>query len=137
MAIWPYKTERWQRLRRAKLAKDPLCQYCPPGQKRLAREVDHARSIAAGGGVWDWNNLRSACTPCHSRKSRYVEQLGRAVPPRAGVDARTGRPIGDHWWNKWIFPAVPHGNHGTTPIGLQANGNFRFVVKPGDLYEIS
>ena len=32
MAKWPYSTARWKRLRLAKLAQDPVCQYCPPGR---------------------------------------------------------------------------------------------------------
>ena len=39
MAKWPYSTARWQRLRQAKLAQDPLCDYCPAGTVTLGHNI--------------------------------------------------------------------------------------------------
>ena len=71
MANWPYSTAHWQRLRRAKLAQDPLCQYCPPGEVTLASQVDHCKAIKDGGDPWAWDNLASTCQPCHSKKTYH------------------------------------------------------------------
>lgn len=79
MAVWPYNTQRWQRLRRAKLRETPLCELCLK-QKRIepAVAVDHIIPVKASGGqaypALDW--LVSCCTSCHNRKTRIVEQLG-------------------------------------------------------------
>jgi 5-methylcytosine-specific restriction protein A len=101
MADWPYSTRAWQRLRAAKLAADPLCEYCPPGSTTPATDVDHRKAIAAGGDPWAWDNLASACHGCHSRKTRHVDVLGKDRVPIKGCDPTTGRPLDPgHWWNK-------------------------------------
>ena len=100
----PYDSRRWRRLRARKLHADPLCQYCPLGTVTPATEVDHRVPIEQGGDPWDENNLVSTCKPCHLRKTRYLDQLGRDSMPSPkvkGVDAKTGMPVDpDHWWNK-------------------------------------
>jgi 5-methylcytosine-specific restriction enzyme A len=79
MAVWPYNTQRWQRLRKMKLQVNPLCEQCLK-QKRIvpAVAVDHIIAVLAPGGQafppLDW--LVSCCTSCHNRKTRLVEQLG-------------------------------------------------------------
>lgn len=99
----PYSTARWQRLRKAKLARDPLCQYCPPGRLTPATEVDHIVPIARGGDALDWDNLKSACRPCHSSKTALEDGGFGRKPGRArvkGCDAQ-GRPLDQgHWWNE-------------------------------------
>lgn len=70
-----YSSARWQRLRLAKLRKDPLCEYCPPARQRPATQVDHKRGIADGGDPWAWDNLASACQSCHSQKTARNEAL--------------------------------------------------------------
>ena len=48
MADWPYNSAAWKRLRRAKLSRDPLCEYCPPGTLTGATQVDHRKAIKEG-----------------------------------------------------------------------------------------
>jgi 5-methylcytosine-specific restriction enzyme A len=97
MAVWPYTTARWQRLRRAKLRRVPMCEYCAP-RVTAATDVDHRQAIRDGGDPWAWENLSSACHECHSRKTRYSEQLGMPVPVK-GCDPATGLPLDPrHWW---------------------------------------
>jgi 5-methylcytosine-specific restriction enzyme A len=82
MAVWPYNTQRWQRLRRMKLRENPLCEPCLK-QKRIvpAVAVDHIIPVKARGGqafpALDW--LMSCCAACHNRKTRG-EQLGKELP---------------------------------------------------------
>jgi len=103
MASWPYNTAQWQRLRKAKLARDPLCQYCPPGRVVPATQVDHCRAINDGGDPWAWDNLASACAPCHTRKTSHVEVHGQARVPVKGCDA-DGQPFDqEHPWHG-IYP---------------------------------
>ena len=98
MAKWPYFTSTWQRLRLAKLAQDPLCEYCGPGRITEAVHVDHRKSISQGGDPWDWDNLASACESCHNSKSR-ADARG-AKWERKGCD-KDGRPLDpNHWWRK-------------------------------------
>jgi len=104
MATWPYNTQKWQRLRKAKLAMDPLCQQCQQdGRVTAAQHVDHVKPINQGGDAWNIEGLRSLCASCHSRKTRHVDQLGKAAVPRRiikGCDA-TGWPLDpEHHWNK-------------------------------------
>jgi 5-methylcytosine-specific restriction enzyme A len=99
-----YNTAAWKRLRKAKLAADPLCQYCPPGILSVANDVDHVVAINAGGDPYAWDNLRSACHECHSRKTLYIERMGKGRVPVKGCDA-AGRPLDPaHWWNKKNLP---------------------------------
>ena len=96
-----YDKRRWRRLRRKKLSADPLCEYCPAGKITPATQVDHVLAINDGGDPWAWDNLKSTCAPCHSSKTRYIEQMGRDRVPVRGVDPATGLPIDpEHWWNK-------------------------------------
>jgi 5-methylcytosine-specific restriction enzyme A len=91
MAVWPYTTQRWQRLRRMKLQVNPLCETCPK-QNRVepATTVDHLIAVKAPGGEAypPLSRLRSQCTSCHNRKTRIVEQLGRDLDdlPIKGCD---------------------------------------------------
>jgi hypothetical protein len=51
MAVWPYNTQRWLRLRRMKLQVNPLCELCLK-QKLIvpAVAVDHIIAVKAPGG---------------------------------------------------------------------------------------
>lgn len=94
-----YNSKIWKATRRQKLAEDPLCEYCPPGRHTPATDVDHVIALSAGGDPLAWDNLRSACHECHSRKTLYVERMGRDHVPMKGCDA-SGRPLDpEHWWN--------------------------------------
>ena len=98
MAAWPYNTTAWQRLRRAKLAQDPLCEYCPPAKVTAATEVDHRLAINKGGDPWAWANLASACGTCHKRKTNYVDIQGKDAVPIVGCTP-DGAPLdpGRRW----------------------------------------
>jgi 5-methylcytosine-specific restriction enzyme A len=67
-----YTSVRWRRLRRLKLATDPLCEECgKAGRVTAATEVDHLvpHDGPADPLFWEWSNLSSKCKPCHSRKT--------------------------------------------------------------------
>jgi 5-methylcytosine-specific restriction enzyme A len=75
MAKWPYSTARWQHVRKRQLSREPLCRACKAeGTDTQAREVDHIRTIASGGAVFDPTNLQSLCTIHHSMKTNYDMQ---------------------------------------------------------------
>lgn len=69
----------WKRARAYKLARTPLCEDCAAlGLTVAAEQVDHVRSIAAGG-THALANLRSLCASCHSKKTvRCDGGLGNA-----------------------------------------------------------
>lgn len=97
MAKWPYNTQRWKRLRAAKLRETPLCEYCQPVRITPAREVDHRHAINLGGDPWAWDNLASSCEDCHKSKT-VADKLG--VPWERKGCAADGTPLdAGHWWN--------------------------------------
>lgn len=61
----------WRKLRKLKLAADPLCEiqtHC--SGVTLATEVDHIIPIKEWPeGRLVWRNLQSGCKPCHSAKT--------------------------------------------------------------------
>lgn len=60
---------RWQKLRQAILARDPLCVECKrEGKTTPATDVDHVLSKAAGG-TDALDNLQSLCRVHHNRKT--------------------------------------------------------------------
>ena len=74
-----YKTARWQRLRAAKLAADPLCEWCLEREiVEPATEVHHA--IAHKGDLaLFWNGpFVSTCRPCHASRGQK-EDHGKTV----------------------------------------------------------
>jgi 5-methylcytosine-specific restriction protein A len=93
MSRWPYSTQRWQRLRRMKLRTNPLCEVCLKVQRiEPAVAVDHIVAIKTGGDVYPaLDALMSLCERCHNRKSRIVEQQGKAMTIK-GCDER-GYPL--------------------------------------------
>jgi 5-methylcytosine-specific restriction enzyme A len=58
----------WRRVRDAFLDAHPDCVECGAA----ATEVDHALALK-DGGTHDWDNLRSVCKRCHSRKTAKVD----------------------------------------------------------------
>jgi 5-methylcytosine-specific restriction protein A len=101
MAVWPYTTQRWQRLRKQKLQDRPLCELCLKiGRVEPAAAVDHLVAIKAGGEPYPpLYALMSLCTSCHNTKTRVVEQLGREFAVR-GCDVN-GMPLDpNHPWNR-------------------------------------
>jgi 5-methylcytosine-specific restriction enzyme A len=96
LAKWPYNSQRWQRLRRAKLQRNPLCEDCLMRQLVIpAVAVDHFMPIRSGGDAFPpLDELTSLCVSCHNYKTRG-EQLGwEKIPPREfhGCDI-DGKPI--------------------------------------------
>jgi 5-methylcytosine-specific restriction protein A len=64
-----YHSAVWQRLRKMKLAADPLCEDCLALNKTVpASHVDHTIARKQGGKD-SLSNLRSMCVSCHSSKS--------------------------------------------------------------------
>jgi 5-methylcytosine-specific restriction protein A len=101
MAIWPYTTQRWQRLRRLKLAVNPLCEVClKPRRIVPAVAVDHVIAIRSHGDPYPaLEGLTSCCAPCHNRKTRVTEQLGKELTVK-GCD-EFGYPLDpNHPWNR-------------------------------------
>ncbi len=69
---------RWRRLRRIKLASDPLCAdpfEAHADQVVMATEVDHIIPRKQGGQD-TMENLQSLCKSCHSRKTRLENAKG-------------------------------------------------------------
>lgn len=106
MAVWPYNTKLWKSIRKTKLYRDPICQQCEAdGRTEAATDVDHVLAISKGGEPWSMSNLRSLCHSCHSRKTRHVDQLGKAAVPRRAIKGcgTDGLPLDpEHHWNKKI-----------------------------------
>jgi 5-methylcytosine-specific restriction enzyme A len=94
MARWPYTTQRWQQLRRMKLAVNPLCEPCLKLQRIVpAVAVDHLIAVKAprGEAYPALDRLMSCCASCHNRKSRIVEQMGKELTVK-GCD-ENGYPL--------------------------------------------
>lgn len=68
-----YQTERWKRLRLAKLSESPLCERCMrDGKITPAVDVHHLTSFTTAADeierkrlAYDYNNLMSLCKECH------------------------------------------------------------------------
>ena len=97
----PYSRPDWKKLRRRKLAEQPLCEAC-----HLARavHVDHIKAHRGNERLFlDYANLRALCHSCHSVKTRMRDGGGGHAPserplPGTAID---GWPISeDHHWNK-------------------------------------
>ena len=64
-----YRSYHWQKLRKYKLSRDPLCEICLRGEiVKEAAMVDHIRPIKNGGDLMALGNLQSLCVSCHNRK---------------------------------------------------------------------
>jgi 5-methylcytosine-specific restriction protein A len=101
MACWPYTTQRWQRIRKQKLQRNPLCESClQHGKIEVAIAVDHKIPINAGGEPFPGlDGLASLCTSCHNAKTR-AEQDGKEISLHKGCDY-FGRPLDpNHPWNR-------------------------------------
>lgn len=91
----PLNTARWQRLRAAVLAEQPLCAHCLElGRVVPATDVDHANEDPNDNRR---ENLVSCCHSCHSTKTMRVRH-GSA--PVYGCDVN-GMPLDPaHPWNE-------------------------------------
>jgi 5-methylcytosine-specific restriction protein A len=108
MSVWPYSTQRWQRVRLHKLRAQPLCEAClQEGEIVPAEAVDHRIPISQAGrkerraaeAFPPLDRLASLCPRHHNAKTR-AEQLGATDWMRIGCDV-FGRPLDrDHPWNR-------------------------------------
>lgn len=65
-----YSTSRWQKIRKIKLARNPLCEMCQSdGRTTEAILVDHVEPVRDGGAMFDITNLQSLCNQCHDVKT--------------------------------------------------------------------
>lgn len=85
-----YKTARWQRLREAQLAAEPLCRFCLAIEDVTeATTCDHVKPHKGDEALfYDPNNLQSLCAPCHDKLKARIERGQQAVV--IGVD---GYPV--------------------------------------------
>ena len=101
MSSWPYSTQRWQRLRRAKLRVYPLCEACLQiGYVEPAAAVDHRTPINAGGDPYPpLDQLASLVRALSQREDAmrtagrglHAERLRRVWPPaRSGPSMESG-----------------------------------------------
>jgi 5-methylcytosine-specific restriction enzyme A len=96
-----YNSRAWKTLRAEYLRQHSLCMVCEEeGRLSIATDVDHKVSINSGGSSTALDNFQSLCHKCHSRKTLYVERLGRDRVPVKGCRA-DGTPLDpQHHWNK-------------------------------------
>ncbi|WP_337267106.1 HNH endonuclease [Oryzifoliimicrobium ureilyticus] len=85
-----YRTAIWKQLRKAQLAREPLCHLCSEvGSVTAADTVDHVKPHRGDQALFfDPANLASLCASCHSRHKQR-EENGRKIV-RYGAD---GYPI--------------------------------------------
>jgi 5-methylcytosine-specific restriction enzyme A len=103
-----YDSARWRKVRRLKLAADPLCEICKLFKVVCVADiVDHRIPVTQGGAEFPpISGLASLCIPHHNAKTR-AEQLGlKFIPEKVialddrGCDAN-GVPYNPlHHWNK-------------------------------------
>lgn len=86
-------TARWQRLRRDKLSRNPLCERCAErGLVAAATEVHHIIPVENGLSrqekerlMFDGSNLTALCHRCHVKVHTDMGRCGRAqARSRAG-----------------------------------------------------
>ena len=109
MSVWPYSTQRWQRLRLHKLRQQPLCEAClQVGEIVPATVVDHRAPITKSGreerlaseAFPSLDRLASLCERHHNEKTN-AEQRGEDCL-RKGCDI-FGRPNDpDHPWHNQL-----------------------------------
>ncbi|RMF02552.1 MAG: HNH endonuclease [Alphaproteobacteria bacterium] len=73
-----YNSRTWKRLRRLRLATDPLCAYCrKQGVTRAATVVDHIKPHRGDWALFaDPSNTQSLCKHCHDSIKQSEERLG-------------------------------------------------------------
>jgi 5-methylcytosine-specific restriction protein A len=103
MSVWPYSTQRWQRVRRHKLRQHPLCEAClQRGEIEPATVVDHRVPIKRGGRGADafppLDQLASLCERHHNEKTN-ADQRGEDYM-RKGCDIFGNPNDPDHSWNR-------------------------------------
>ena len=76
-----YKSARWQRLREAQLAAEPLCRVCDAmGRVTAAVVVDHRQPHRGNERLFfDPGNLQSLCEPHHNSAAQSKDRTGRPI----------------------------------------------------------
>ena len=65
-----YDTSLWRRMRKALLAREPLCRECvKEGKLTSATIADHIRPVRDGADFFDASNHQPLCASHHARKS--------------------------------------------------------------------
>lgn len=111
-----YKTARWQRIRKAQLAREPLCSRCAArGEVTAATVCNHTNGHPAGeteDQFWS-GPFDSQCVTCHSGETARIE---RGATMLKGCDE-----------DGWPLPASttePARSH-PYPGGVKSTGRFR------------
>jgi 5-methylcytosine-specific restriction enzyme A len=74
-----YQLERWRRLRRYQLRREPLCAMClDRGRVTLATIADHVEPHRGNWNKFLTGKLQSLCKPCHDRDKSFVDKHGHA-----------------------------------------------------------
>jgi len=94
-----YQLERWRKLRRAQLRREPLCRSCAArGMVTMADIADHIESHHGDWNAFVTGELQSLCSACHAQKARPFCYDGRRILSLARFRAkeaarrRTRRP---------------------------------------------
>lgn len=69
-----YKTAKWLKLRKKKLATNPLCELCKQPGNEIDHIFDHKGDVVL---FYEWLNLQTLCKPCHSRKTMLTNYIKR------------------------------------------------------------
>lgn len=75
-----YGSSRWQKLRQAVLADEPICRMC---NEAVATLVDHIKPRHEHPELeWDRQNLSPLCVCCHARKTSHETHQRQHHPDR-------------------------------------------------------
>lgn len=126
MSKWPYNTATWQRLRRAKLSEQPLCETCELlGKITPALDVDHIVSIKSGGPAFpEMNGLRALCHSCHSIKTTALDRRGGKGVAIRGCDVN-GLPLDPA--HPFLTEDNPLGGSGAEVLGPTGGNKIQLV----------
>lgn len=74
-ALTFYSTTRWQKIRKLKLARNPICEVC---QKMFATQVHHLEKARDRPDLrFSMENLQSICHWCHAKETQRETQETR------------------------------------------------------------
>jgi len=92
-----YYTARWARLRKAQLAREPLCKFCEQmGQTTPATICDHIEPHRGDVAKFWKGPFMSLCVRCHNVIKKQLEESGVLI----GCD-QDGFPVDPkHPWGK-------------------------------------
>ena len=92
-----YGTANWQKIQKAQLAREPMCQGC---MVAAATCVDHIVPITKGGAKRERSNLQSLCRDCHQDKTNTEKAGRRWIPPKhKGCDVNGVPNDPNHAWH--------------------------------------